>query len=332
MAVRFAERFGTPGGDVLQGSRGTVTYGLAGNDTLGSDDGSAFSILIGGSGDDTYVSGANRTITIADTGGGNDRLFTSITLASNTLTALVDGRHFAAVNQDTGEAVFIFDFLQPQNAIEQITTPDGTFSSQSLFAFAQQRASYQGNIAWENVAKIGLTHPFTTAETNEAISYYSQRANALEITLPAGEDGTIYRFFNTQNGTHFYTASLSERDSVATTLFNYRYEGAAFQSADDSAPDAIDVFRFYNTATGTHFYTANAAERDLLIRSGSTYQFEGEAYEAYSQDGAGREALHRFYNTQTGTHFYTANESERDLVAATLPQYRYEGIGYYVDA
>ena len=40
---------------------------------------------------------------------------------------------------------------------------------------------------------------------------------------------TIYRFFNKKNGTHFYTASAAERDSVRAKLSSiYTYEGIAF--------------------------------------------------------------------------------------------------------
>ncbi len=46
---------------------------------------------------------------------------------------------------------------------------------------------------------------------------------------PAKGAVTVYRFFNKKNGTHFYTASAAERDSVRAKLSGtYKYEGAAF--------------------------------------------------------------------------------------------------------
>ncbi len=43
---------------------------------------------------------------------------------------------------------------------------------------------------------------------------------------------TVYRFFNIRNGTHFYTASVGERDQVIRTLSGYlHYEGPVFYCA-----------------------------------------------------------------------------------------------------
>ena len=43
-------------------------------------------------------------------------------------------------------------------------------------------------------------------------------------------DGTeaLYRFYNTENGTHFYTTSEAERDAVIENLPNFNYEGIAY--------------------------------------------------------------------------------------------------------
>jgi hypothetical protein len=48
-------------------------------------------------------------------------------------------------------------------------------------------------------------------------------------SAPAEGATTVYRFFNRKNGTHFYTASVTERDSVRDKLGGrYTYEGVAF--------------------------------------------------------------------------------------------------------
>ncbi len=39
------------------------------------------------------------------------------------------------------------------------------------------------------------------------------------------DDIALYRFFNTETGTHFYTAVQAERDNVINTLSQYTYEG-----------------------------------------------------------------------------------------------------------
>ena len=54
---------------------------------------------------------------------------------------------------------------------------------------------------------------------------------AAYFVSPIGEPGAtpVYRFLNKKNGTHFYTASDAERDSVLSKyLYLYTYEGPAF--------------------------------------------------------------------------------------------------------
>lgn len=331
--VRFAERIGTSGSDSIVGARNTVTYGLGGSDFLTTDRGAAYSILIGGSGSDTYFSKANTTLTIADRGGsGTDVLYTeTLGPGSYALTALIDNRHFLAADRETGETVYILDFFSQANYIERIDTPDGIFTTNEIWEFARSQPSFLGNLRWEDLNAFGIPNPYSTAEVNEAINFYSQRAAALEVTLPVGDPGSVYRFYNTEKGSHFFTSSVAERDAIAQNLFQYRYEGEAFDAATRST-NTIDVFRFYNNATGTHFYTASAAERDQVIRTSADFRYEGVAYKAYaSSEGGAHEELYRFYNQKNGTHFYTTSEAERDTIIGTLPTYRYEGIAYYVD-
>ena len=44
----------------------------------------------------------------------------------------------------------------------------------------------------------------------------------------SGDHEALYRFFNTATGTHFYTASVVERDSVVANLSSFKYEGIGF--------------------------------------------------------------------------------------------------------
>jgi hypothetical protein len=141
----------------------------------------------------------------------------------------------------------------------------------------------------------------------------------------------IFRFYNVQTGVHFFTASLTERDSVIQNLPQFKYEGTAFDVSTGGSAN-LEVYRFYNAKTGTHFYTASATERDAVKASLHDFNFEGTAYKAYTDDGNGTHtALYRLYNTETGAHFYTVNEQEVASVVQNLHQYKYEGIAYYVD-
>lgn len=142
---------------------------------------------------------------------------------------------------------------------------------------------------------------------------------------------SVYRMLNTVTGTHFYTISAPERDTILKTLPTYRYEGVAFKAFDVGIPEqTVSVYRFFNTATGTHFYTASGTERDATTKL-SAYTYEGIAYLASATAEGGLDPLYRFFNQNTGAHFYTASEAERSQVAK-LVGFVYEGIAYYVDA
>ena len=57
--------------------------------------------------------------------------------------------------------------------------------------------------------------------TFEGIAFY-------EDATPQAGDTAVYRFFDTRNGTHFYTSSDSERLSILATRPDLAGEGTAF--------------------------------------------------------------------------------------------------------
>jgi hypothetical protein len=139
----------------------------------------------------------------------------------------------------------------------------------------------------------------------------------------------IYRFFNTQTNTHFYTSSATERDS-ACRLSQYQLDGVGFYAYADAQPGMSAVYRFYNLKTGTHFYTISASERDTVRATMSaTFTYEGPAWYAATAPDSGNTPIYRFYNATTGAHFYTVSAQERAIVAQEYRQYAYEGVGYF---
>ena len=75
----------------------------------------------------------------------------------------------------------------------------------------------------------------------------------------------VFRFFDTKTGTHFYTDSVNERDSIIANNASYKFEGVAFEAynAADGAGH-ITLKRFYNTQTGQHHFAGNAEEAASL--------------------------------------------------------------------
>jgi hypothetical protein len=156
------------------------------------------------------------------------------------------------------------------------------------------------------------------------------KASAVQPTAKALAPVTVYRFYNQATSAHFYTSSISERDSVRATLPFMSYEGAAFQASGQSDTGLSPVFRFFNQDTGVHFYTISATERDHLIATLPQFKYEGIAYYASQVAGTGFRPLYRFFRTATGFHFYTVSGTEAGNVIASLPGYAYEGTAYYV--
>lgn len=142
----------------------------------------------------------------------------------------------------------------------------------------------------------------------------------------------VYRFYNANSGTHFYTASEGERYTVIKKYpAIYKFEGVAYSLNTANPTNCVPLYRFYNTRTGTHFYTASEDEKNSVIAKwSSTFQLEGVAYNV-STNSSNATPIYRFYNKRNGTHFYTASEDEKNSVIAKYPStYAFEGVAYYI--
>lgn len=91
----------------------------------------------------------------------------------------------------------------------------------------------------------------------------------------------IYRVVNGKDTfkEHFYTASISERDTVVKTL-GWINEGIAFYAYKYQAPGTTSVYRYYNAQLGLHFFTLDPSEQSHMPSYG--YQYDGIAFYAYT--------------------------------------------------
>lgn len=147
----------------------------------------------------------------------------------------------------------------------------------------------------------------------------------------AGMVFPVYRFYNPSNGTHFYTASLPERNDVMARLSHiFKYEGEAYRL--NTATNSQPLYRFYMPSKVTHFYTASAVEKSRVQSTLShIYTYEGIAYNVNTAPRPGAITVWRFFNRQSGTHFYTASPVERNSVQANLSHiYTLEGPAFYL--
>ncbi|MGL5939803.1 MAG: peptidylprolyl isomerase [Waterburya sp.] len=131
-------------------------------------------------------------------------------------------------------------------------------------------------------------HLYTASEVerdyilNNLPNYVSEGLAYASIDALTGnpEPQKVYRFLNSDTGTHLYTISEVEKQSVEANLDNYNLESESFYAYAESQPDTIPVYRFYNTQTGAHFYTPSEVERNVVEDTLPNYQSEGIAYYA----------------------------------------------------
>ena len=157
---------------------------------------------------------------------------------------------------------------------------------------------------------------------------------------------TVYRFYNQSTGTHFYTASVDERDYVMATWPDlFTYEGPAFYLYSDAIDQAriepqgvslaptTPVHRFFNVKNGSHFYTISADEAAMVLaKYPEVFRYDGVGFNAYLEqtEYLPLQPVHRFYNLKNGAHFYTISAEEKSLVQLYYADtYRYEGVAFY---
>ena len=90
----------------------------------------------------------------------------------------------------------------------------------------------------------------------------------------------VYRFFDSNNGTHFMTASQSEATTIAATRPDLVAEQPSFDEHVTQEAGDVPVYRFFDTHAGTHFFTASDSERGILANTRPDMAYEGVAFYA----------------------------------------------------
>jgi hypothetical protein len=122
----------------------------------------------------------------------------------------------------------------------------------------------------------------TILQTRSDLTSEGVGLNAIDPNSNDPNAAPVYRFFDTVHGTHFFTISASERDSVEATRPDLTFEGTGFfEHTTQHAGDA-PVYRFFDTRFGTHFYTADAGERASILSARPDLKDEGIGFYAPS--------------------------------------------------
>ena len=131
-------------------------------------------------------------------------------------------------------------------------------------------------------------HLYTTSEVERDSvtalpNYEFEGSSYVSVDALTGnpEPQEVYRFFNRDSGTHLYTISEVEKESVEANLSNFSLETESFFAYTQQQPGTIPIYRFYNNQTGAHFYTPSQVERDVVEDTLPNYTSEGIAYYAF---------------------------------------------------
>ncbi|WP_422019048.1 hypothetical protein [Roseibium sp.] len=155
-------------------------------------------------------------------------------------------------------------------------------------------------------------------------------ANQLVYALRdlAGPAGAVYRFYNSDSGSHFYTTSVKERDDIVANLPHMTLEGRRFITEGLGTA----LHRFYHTITDAHFFTTSQKEKAYVEASFSQFVYEGVATYVYTDPtGTNDQGVFRLYNEDTGQHLFTASEAEADNVQNVLGWKLESAKSFYVE-
>ncbi len=112
--------------------------------------------------------------------------------------------------------------------------PFFSYEGSKFYAYSDTAATLKPVYRFYN--KITATHFYTVDEaekttvmSNWVPAIFNYEGIAWYASTTGGADWeAVYRFFNHQTGTHFYTASASEKDHIIATWNWFRYEGVAY--------------------------------------------------------------------------------------------------------
>ena len=147
----------------------------------------------------------------------------------------------------------------------------------------------QGSIVYRFLNTDTGVHLYTSSEVERASieenlpNYISEGSAYVSVDPFTGspEPEKVYRFLNQDTGTHLYTTSEVEKESVEDNLPNYSLETESFFAFGEQQEGTVPVYRFLNTQTGAHFYTPSEIERQSVEDTLPNYQSEGIAYYAF---------------------------------------------------
>lgn len=131
----------------------------------------------------------------------------------------------------------------------------------------------------------------------------------------------LYRYYNSNNGDHFYTTNFNELGGGGG---EWNAEGVTGYIHTSPQADTNPLHRYYNHSNNDHFYTTNF---DELGGGGGDWNYEGVQGHIFPTQKPNTVALHRYFNSGNGDHFYTTNFGE---LGGGGGDWNYEGVTGFI--
>ena len=257
---------GTSGNDSVVGMTNSFYFGLYGNDLFESGYNADYQAFIGGYGDDYYLMNSPGAMTIADGGNSsNDTLdISGISVSSlSSYVAKIDSRHLVAFDLEAEQSVYLIDWREPENKIENIILGGVTYSWDDLDTQLESLPNYLGNWSWDDYSS-ATGDVVTQTEQNELISFVSNYAALLEsqqINIATTYTDSL------ASGTEVHRYKL---DLGTAKQFNLAFD--APDSISDSIPYfVVTVFNEDGTEVESHKTGADLSLTDIPLQTSSGY-------------------------------------------------------------
>jgi len=303
---------------IYGGNNDDIIYGYGGNDTIYG--GAGNNQLFGGTGDDflsvrsqggnNYLDGGEGNDTLIG-GDGNDTLFGGSGidfldggLGIDTAVYELANNNYALSKMRDGDIIVLSVSGQQERivGIELIKFSDKTVDAKDLnyigtysevssnnlhavhrFYNTRDKAYFYTSNPNEKTSIINNSFSNETSSSTDTSWPYVYQGSTFEKSHTYSGATPLFRFYNTQTGHHFFTASQDEANYVKAKVISdswpFNYEGVAFNVyANDPTPNSqgseIAVHRFYSPSLNRHFYTANQTEVAEIKLTGQ-WNYEG---------------------------------------------------------
>ncbi len=151
------------------------------------------------------------------------------------------------------------------------STPAGSFGVYRFFDNSTGTHFFTADVTEKNALMNPALSTFRPDLREEVNNF-----GALNPTVTDANAISVYRFFDTRYGTHFFTASQTEAADLRNmSSSSYRpdlvYEaGSSFQEHSTQQTGDVAVYRLFDKNYGTHFYTGSQSEYAAITTAGTT--------------------------------------------------------------